>query len=125
MKLNFKIEGLNLALNKFGKLENAVGGKATEGDSLKEAKVIAEDARSRAPLGPTGNLKRSLRAVLLDKRGDNPRPAMAGVDRKIAPHGWIVEFGTSRMSARPYFRPAVNAHKEGIVDSIKKRIARC
>lgn len=125
MKLNFKFEGVNLALSKFDKLGDAVSGKATEDDALKKAKVIAEDAKNRAPLGPTGNLKRSLHARLLDKRGDNPRVAIAAVDRKIAPHGGLVEFGTSKMSARPYFRPAVDAHKEGITKDIKKRIERC
>jgi len=125
LKATFKIEGINLALNKFGRLENAVSGSATEKDSLEKAKVIAEDARSRAPLGPTGNLKRSLIAKLLDKRGDNPQVAIAAVDRKIAPHAHLVEFGTSRMSARPFFRPAVEEHKEGIVNNIKKRIGKC
>lgn len=125
MKLNFKFEGVRLALNKFGKLENAVSGPMTEQDALKKAKVIAEDARSRAPLGPTGNLKRSLVARLLDKRGDNPRVAVAAVDRKIAPHSGLVEWGTSKMAARPYFRPAVDAHKEGIAKDIKKRVESC
>jgi len=150
LKLNFKFEGVGLLNRKFGKLEDAVSGKATEDDALKQAKVIAEDARSRAPLGPTGNLKRSLLARLLDKKGDNPRAALAGVDRKIAPHARLVEYGGTRprkskkgkvlhskktgeffgkvvapMPAHPFFRPAVDAHKEGISGNIKKRIGRC
>ena len=125
MKLNFRFEGLGLFNSKCGKLKNSVSGPSTEKASLEKAKVIAEDARSRAPLGPTGNLKRSLVAKLLDKRGDNPRVALAGVDRKIAPHAHFLEFGTSRMSAHPFFRPAVESHKEGVTNSIKKRIERC
>ena len=123
--MSFKFEGVRLAISKFGKLENAVSGRATEEASLKKAKVIAEDARSRAPRGPTGNLKRSLIARLLEKRGDNPRVAVAAVDRKIAPHGHLIEWGTSKMAARPYFRPAVDAHKEGIAKDIKKRVESC
>lgn len=125
MKLNFRFEGIGLFNSKLGKLENAVSGKATEDDALEKAKAIAEDARSRAPLGPTGNLKRSLVARLLDKRGDNPRVAVAAVDRKIAPHAHFLEFGTSRMPAHPFFRPAVDAHKEGITKDIKRRMESC
>lgn len=124
MKLDFKFEGVGLFNSKCGKLKNSVSGPAMEKASLEKAKVITEDARSRAPLGPTGNLKRSLVAKLLDKRGDNPRVAIAAVDRKIAPHSGLVEWGTSKMAARPYFRPAVDAHKEGIASNIKKRIER-
>ena len=131
MKLEFEIydnkgiKGIHSLEKKVGKLIEAVSGDAIEKDSIKLAKVIAEDARNRAPLGPTGNLKRSLGAKFLARRGNNPRPALAGIDRKIAYHAWLIEYGYSKMAASPFFRPAVEAHSEGIIGNIKERIDKC
>lgn len=123
--ITFNVEGIDAMANKFQKLANALSCTVIENDAFEKARIIAEDARSRAPLGPTGNLKRSLIARLLDKRGNNPRTAIAAVDRKIAPHAHLIEFGTCKMSARPFFRPAVESHSEGIIGNIKERIDKC
>jgi HK97 gp10 family phage protein len=44
----------------------------------------------------------------------------------IAPHtdyAEHVEFGTSRMAARPYMRPALDEHEREIVDAIEATVA--
>lgn len=117
MKLNFKIEGVALLTSKLDKLSSSIGGDSLKPDILTQAKIIAEDAKNRAPRGPTGNLKRSLHAKLMP---GSPPVAIAAVDRKIAPHGWIVEYGSSRTSPHPYFRPAVDAHIGEAKDNLKK-----
>lgn len=104
-----KLTGVKATVDAVEKSSKRLSDKAVSNQSLKLAKVIAEDARGRAPQGPTGNLKRSLRAVILS--GDNP-PAIAAVDRKVAPHAHLIEFGTSRAPAYPFFRPAVDAHAD-------------
>jgi HK97 gp10 family phage protein len=125
MKLSFKIEGIALLASKLNKLSGSIGGDSLKPDVLAQAKVIAEDARDRAPRGPTGNLKRSLHAKLLP---GGPPVAIAAVDRKIAPHAHLVEFGTVKMSARPYFRPAADAHMgkaKGNLKSAAKKKLKC
>jgi len=117
--VTFKIEGVAGAVKKIKQLSNSLKGKELGNTLLKQAQVIAEDARSRAPLGPTGNLKRSLHARMLEDRPNFPKVAIAAVDRKIAPHAHLIEFGTSRMSARPFFRPAVDAHSNKVISNIK------
>jgi len=119
MGLTFKIEGVLEAVKALDKVSNSLKGKAMGKTLLKQAETIAEDARDRAPLGPTGNLKRSLHAKLLDEKTRFPTVAIAAVDRKIAPHGHLIEFGTSKMSARPFFRPAVDAHANKVISNIK------
>lgn len=106
--LPFKIEGTELLLRKLDKLSGSVDRNAIEPKVLKEAKVIADNARNKAPRGPTGNLKRSLHARMLKHKTGYAMAAIAAVDRKIAPHAHFIEFGTSKMSARPFFRPAVD-----------------
>lgn len=126
--LTFKIEGVLKTVKALDKVSNSLKGKAMGNSLLKEAEIIAEDARDRAPLGPTGNLKRSLHAKMLDDRRNFPQIAIAAVDRKIAPHAHLIEFGTCKMSARPFFRPAVDAHSGKVIgnigDGVKRLIKR-
>ena len=117
--ITFKIEGVLETVKALDKVSNSLKGKVMGKTLLKQAEIIAEDARDRAPLGPTGNLKRSLRAKLLDEKSRFPTVAIAAVDRKIAPHAHLVEFGTSKMSARPFFRPAVDSHGRKVINNIK------
>jgi HK97 gp10 family phage protein len=37
-------------------------------------------------------------------------------------YGGFLETGTSKMSAKPYFRPALDRHKEELVPNIKKHL---
>lgn len=117
--LTFKIEGVLETVKALDKVSNSIKGKMLGKTLLKQAEIIAEDARDRAPLGPTGNLKRSLHAKLLDEKTRFPTVAIAAVDRKIAPHAHLVEFGTVKMSARPFFRPAVDSHASKVIGNIK------
>jgi len=102
-----QVHGVNETINAIDKRTKALNDRTVARESLKLASVIANDAQGRAPRGETGRLKRSLIAKILS--GDNP-PAIAAVDRKIAPHAHLVESGTSRAPAHPFFRPAVDAH---------------
>lgn len=52
--------------------------------------------------------------------------AIAAIDRKKAPHAHLIEFGTVKAPAHPYFRPTWDKHKEeisrDIIDGINKEI---
>lgn len=82
---------------------------------LKVGQNLEADMKARAPLGPTGNLRRSIHTK------QYAEVVVVAVDRKVAPHAGLVEFGTSKMTPRPYFRPAVDAAK-GIAGDIKATI---
>lgn len=98
------------------------------------AKVIAADARRRAPVGPTGNLKKSIITKLLRKIGNWPRTAMAAVNNKKAPHAHLIEFGTSRRyqkttgrytgigPAKPFWRPAVDTNFQRVYKDIRDKL---
>jgi HK97 gp10 family phage protein len=81
---------------------------------VKGAKVIVNAAKAKAPQGPTGRLKRSIKVKKMRSNGMNPAPVLAAVDRKVAPHAHFIELGTSTAPAYPFFRPAVD-ETEGIV----------
>jgi HK97 gp10 family phage protein len=107
------IKELNKALEDLNEtIENAAGDSA-----MKSAEKIRDRIGQKAPLGPTGNLKRSPVA----RRYGNV--AGAGIDRKIAPHAHLVEFGTSRTPAHPFFRPAIAESKNRVAKNFQEDIS--
>lgn len=120
--VTLQVQGLDELKKRLQKLANAIEGSQVEQILLDAAQPIADQARAWAPEGPTGNLKRALLAKKLQRKGRKTAPVIAAVDRKIAPHAHLVEYGsqgrqhksgksTGSMPAKPYFRPAVDARK--------------
>ena len=68
------------------------------GERVKAAAV------SMAPLGPTGDLKRSIYYELSDTEGGKP---MVIIGTNIR-YGGYVEFGTYKDEPQPYLRPALD-----------------
>lgn len=129
-----EIEGKKEFEQTLRNLVQALPNEKVEPVMMEGAKVIADAARSKAPQGATGNLKRSIKAKFLRQIGTYPRSAAAAVDRKIAPHAHLIEFGTKpRMQkttgrytgigpARPFFRPAVDTNVARIYTQIKDKL---
>ena len=61
----------------------------------KAAGKIAREVRARAPVGPTGNLKKAVKKKKLLRWFGSPSPYIVAIDRKKAPHAWLVVHGTS------------------------------
>ena len=80
----------------------------------KAAEVIASGARQRVPVA-SGKLKNSIRVTRLK---DDPRRNIriyAGNRKKDGPYyAHMVEYGTVKMKAKPFLRPALNAAKPQI-----------
>lgn len=121
-----KMEGLEILDAKIKDLIESTDNEHTGKILFKQAEVIRDKIQEKAPQGPTGNLKRSPIAKLMPDKSNYPAIAIAGIDRKIAPHAHLVEFGTSRAPAHPFFRPAVDECSgkvmDGIKDGLKKNI---
>ena len=96
----------------FAKLGEAVAGPKVKAALRAGALVIANDAKARAPVR-TGTLRRSIGI----EDGPGPYEVSIGTDLEYAPY---VEFGTYKMAARPYLRPAfdenVGAARQEIAD---------
>jgi HK97 gp10 family phage protein len=145
MDISFEIEGMDKLRDNLEKVAKSLGADAVEPILLEEAEKMADDARSRAPKGPTGNLKRSIVAKTL-RRGranafgvntgnESPAPAIVAIDYRIGPHAHLIEYGTvERISkktgkssgvvpAHPFFRPAWDAHQGHIIDDISSKLA--
>lgn len=97
-------------------------------DAMFEAgEILLESARRRVPV-VTGNLKNSgyvstkNKSSYVKRRGwkRERKPLEDGsvVIAFSAPHSHLVEFGTKRMAAKPYLRPALDELKDKIGKSI-------
>lgn len=99
-------------------------------DALFEgAKVIQEAAQAKAPLGKTHRLRRGIYAASATK---NNYVKVGKTDRRIKPtkgtaiiasgafYGGWVEYGTRKMAARPYLRPALDEKKNEAIETAAK-----
>ena len=120
-----KIEGLENLMDVLENMADSVGDRNAHDITNPAAEMVEKAVLARVPLGPTGNLRRS---VVLRKM-DNPGVWVVAMDRGIAPHAHLVEYGHSGgASPHPFFRPAVDStlpRAEGMIErEIKIRIDR-
>lgn len=118
--MTFEIEGTGELEKQLEKIGKSLEDKRLEPIMLARAEKVRDRIIQKAPLGPTGNLRRSPIAKLLSRRAGYPTTAIAGIDRKIAPHAHLVEFGTVKMPAHPFFRPAVDEMRDVIMGEIRE-----
>jgi len=70
--------------------------------------------RDRAPVGPTGNLKASIGQVGVRSPDKSKLTRTVGALKgagKKGFHAHLIEFGTVKMAARPFIRPAFDQTK--------------
>ena len=77
----------------------------------KTASDIVADAQHEAPVR-TGNLKNSIKMKM-----ETDHRAVINVG---AEYGAFVEFGTRKMPAHPFLRPAVNDNKKKFLEAMRK-----
>jgi HK97 gp10 family phage protein len=119
----------------FKELENALlelpkaVAKGVLRTALKNAgEPVVSDAQRNVPV-LTGELLGSIDIrSTLSKRQRRGRAKAGDVEMFIGPswpkgaHGHLVEFGTSKMAARPFLRPAWDANKERVLASIGREL---
>ena len=85
------------------------------------ARVIANRARrTSAFFDDTGETRRSIRVLSQIDRASGSRTAYAGSRYFVAR---LLEFGTVKMPARPFLRPAVDAGGQEAVDALAANLS--
>jgi HK97 gp10 family phage protein len=132
MNVTVEVQGKEEFAKTLLALAKALPNDKVEPVMLEGAKTVAAAAKAKAPQGPTGNLRKAVKAKQLKQISNYPRSAAAAVDRKVAPHSYIIEYGTKPRHqksgrytglgpARPFFRPAVDANREPVYRSIRDK----
>lgn len=118
MRMTMQVEGLDQALKKVNAMFNALDPKKIEKVLLKGAQTVSKESRRRAP-EREGKLKKAHKARVSKRRRKDGAGAFSAIDRKIAPHAHLVEYGTVKMTAQPFFRPAVDATEAQVKDQVE------
>jgi HK97 gp10 family phage protein len=95
-----------IAYNRFAELAEKMAGES-RAIAEETAELVAEDMRSRVPVR-LGLLRESIKVMRL--AGVNG--AVIGIGNKKAFYPHLIEWGTVKMAARPFIRPAVEAGRE-------------
>ena len=116
---NIELSGVDEILNRLQQIGANVS--RLENQALRNAaEPVLEDAKANAPVR-TGKLKEGLKISSI-KTKEGMKYVLVGVDKsdnsKIF-YGKFVEFGTTKMSARPFLGPAYEKNKREIVETIK------
>ncbi len=90
------------------------------------AKPIIDDARANVPVD-SGNLKKSI-GVVKRKSDDKTKIHFSVTPRKGGKndgfYGHMIEFGTSKMAAQPFMRPAFEKQDQQSIEAAKKYMAK-
>jgi hypothetical protein len=126
-KVRVKILGQRELAKKIKALGDKIDGREVAKIHILAANAAAAIIRAGAPQGPTGNLKRAIVTGVFRNRPRKRRAAFVLVDRRIARHLHLIEFGTAerkqasgksvgRVKPNPFFargrnksRPVVKA----------------
>jgi HK97 gp10 family phage protein len=132
-----QILGLDELKGNILKVMDNMSAKYVEPSILASVKIVGDEMQRRAPVGPTGNLRKATGSRLMKRKGNNIRSGMAGVRRGggyKGYHAWIVEYGTTdrvqkttgrstgRMPAHPFLRPAADTKMGQAYDYLFKRL---
>jgi HK97 gp10 family phage protein len=133
-KVAFKWEGITELKNTLASAGVKLDDKDPEVKAaiLEPAKAMIENARNLAPIAkeiegkmakkyPPGTLKRSLLATVGPK---TQRGVFLVARKRVAYYAPWVEFGTSKMSPHPFFRPALMQFMSTYVNDIAPGIKR-
>ena len=130
-----KVEGLADLGARMKGLSEAVNNRIARAATAAGAVVIRNSAQQKAPVD-TGNLKKNIIVKRLPKgessltsehivtvRKGKLTAKQKSSGLKDAYYGQFVEFGTAKMPAQPFLRPAYDENKQRAVEAIKDRIA--
>ena len=147
MPNDVRIDGLQELARALRELPQRVARNGLRASVYAGAKVIRDEAKLKAPMAtaplgpnqpPPGTLKRSIiMKQVPELSGDKKQTFFVTVRQgkkyrkqgkkgNLSQDAWywrFVEFGTVKMSAKPFLRPAFEGKKMEAVDAIKQRLA--
>lgn len=112
--LQIELKGITEFSNLLNRLDGAIRGEVVQNALLAGAYIIEGYAKIGVPVD-TGFLRGSIQSA----RG----PENSAIVAVAAEYGAYVEYGTSRMGAQPYMRPAVDQHIPEITEAIAANLS--
>lgn len=132
----FKIEGLDGVLRKMRELSPKLQKKGLVAAVRKGANIVRDDARNRAKQFDDPSTPRPIWKEIVSKVNGRRGRQEGGVVMQVGIRGgarksgdnvfyWrFLEFGTEKMAARPFMRPALESKAEAATDAIVTELNR-
>ncbi len=99
-KIRVKVLGQRVLAKRIKALGDKIDGREVARIHLRAANAAAAIIRAEMPEGPTRRLKRAVVVGVFKNRPRKRRAAFVLVDRRIAPHLHLSEFGTAERSQK-------------------------
>ncbi|KIN79924.1 HK97-gp10 family putative phage morphogenesis protein [Clostridium botulinum] len=119
---SMELDGMDSLIRRIEEMGKA--GTRIENKALKKAgELIVEEAKNNVPV-KTEKLKKGLKVSGVRKKNGN-KFVLAGIqkgDNSKIFYGKFLEFGTSKMKARPFMGPAYESKKEEAKEIIKQEL---
>lgn len=113
MSISVEIEGATEAASRLKEIGNSLS--QAIGDALREAaESIVNDAQANAPVD-TGFLRDSIE---ISGESETSVTVTSGAEYSV-----FVEYGTSKMSAQPFFEPAIEQAKAELQQALRDAIS--
>jgi HK97 gp10 family phage protein len=126
--LTLEVYGANKLMARLTELRTVRLKQSTEENVRKTCEAIRDDAKAIVPVD-TGSLRSSIRLQV------RPRPTAHSISYGVSAGGYVtnpksgkkvnyasfVEYGTRKMAAQPYMRPAIERHKEELPKMFRGR----
>lgn len=129
--INLHVQGLDKLLDKLNAEKGGTAAKAALRSGLRAgANLMLKAAKARAPVD-TGLLQKSLKVIAM-KRSRKAKGRIGLIIGTNSKNNLFVgktfyagmqEYGTSKMPARPFMRPAFDATKDAAIEVIKTKVA--
>ena len=118
------ITGMDEILKKLKKLPEKIQKRVLTGAVRAGAKPMIKEAKRLAPV-KTGTLKKSIGVVKRRSKDKNIiKFSIAPRNKKGGWYGFFVEFGTTKMHAHPFMRPAYEKEGENTIDTVREYMAK-
>jgi HK97 gp10 family phage protein len=137
MKFEIKTKGIDEIATAFRELKDRDAVSALKYGARQASIFLRDVLRKTVPIGPLAHLRRTgkfkkrkhyklSRAItyynLSGKRGVNNKEIIYAVGQGKAIHGRFLEYGTKKMSKRPWLEPTAKAATPQIYEILKKAV---
>jgi len=129
--VKMEVQGLKELERKLLEMSPKLAKNALRAAVAAGARVVAAEARKNVPVD-SGTLRRSIYTKQIrEESGDTQQTFYVGArqgkkEQAKKRDGWyfpFVEFGTEKMAARPFMRPAFESTKDAAVQAVKTKLA--
>lgn len=123
-KLSAKLDNITKAAEKAVRPAAQSGAQVFYDEVKQRVPVSAKPHKSGKKTYTSGSLRRAVYQAFADKEsGDGKAMYRVSWNKTHAFYGRFVEFGTSKMPARPFLRPAFDAAKRRALQAVEARMA--